>query len=59
MRKFEETELTKLVVSALENAVGHLMSRGIYNDPEAVKFDELIKKIKEDKLDVSFTSREL
>ncbi len=58
MRQFEETELTKLIKDALEDAQGHLLCRGLHNDPMIEKYEALLQKINTEALDVSFTSRD-
>lgn len=56
MRTFEQTELTKLIVQALDLAADLVKSSG---HPElAKKFNDLFEKIENEKLDVTLYPRE-
>lgn len=56
-RIFEESDLTKTILDALDNAGGHLMSHGLSQDPMIDKWDKLMKHIKDNNLDVRLVSR--
>ena len=66
MKTYEQTELTKLILTALKSfknkgrvhntAFGNLLQT--YHDDDVQKCDELVKRIEAESLDVRFVTRD-
>jgi hypothetical protein len=58
MRIFEESDLTKELIKMLEHLVTYKNTAWSQGHPSMKKAEELLEKIKTDKLDVCFVTRD-
>lgn len=59
MKQFEQSELTKIVKAALEDAIFSYEKCGLeYNDDTLMQYKKLLQDINRDQLDVRFISRD-